>query len=167
MEAVTICRRPRIVEALLEAGARIDARNKEGKRAADLADDKAIRDLLDKYEISKTLPVGAPPDPSAEKEAAPRRGSKLRPVFRIRIEHLPLELTADILEEHIRSLMRRIGATNPLKVEVAIDPISSRPRGYAYVNFADAAAADLMLRGNGEIVGGNALRIYRDAANKK
>merc|ERR1712217_887687 len=74
---------------------------------------------------------------------------KTRMIFRIRLEKLPTLNSADDLEDEIKRFMRRAGASNPVRVEVVLDPITGRPRGYAYVDYSDAVAADLAVGADG------------------
>merc|ERR1711948_194377 len=93
-----------------------------------------------------------------------RRASKTRMIFRIRLEKLPILNSADDLEDEIRRFMRRTGASNPVRVEVVLDPITGRPRGYAYVDYSDAAAADLAVRADGADMLGCPVSVFKEDA---
>merc|ERR1711908_228204 len=110
-------------------------------------------------EVTKSMPDRAADEIHALggdlTQARACQGSKARPTFRVRIENLPTKSTADLLEEQIRVLFRRLGAANPLRVEVVMDIITSRPKGFGYADFSDAAAADLCVTGDGSDIGGS------------
>jgi hypothetical protein len=150
-----------VVGMLLEAGCPPAFTNLAGKTAKECADDPHIRGMIDKFEVTKTLPESVH---AGDKALAPdnRGGSKARPTFRVRIENLPTKSTCDILEEQIRSLFKTVGAANPLRVEVVMDVITSKPKGFAYVDFSDAAAADLCVTGDGSEIGGNVVHVNRE-----
>lgn len=162
LHAAVMNKDERVVVMLLDAGVKYAAKNSAGKTAKDIAEDPHIRGLIDKFEVTKALPEKA--DFSANPLQDRGRGSKARPVFRVRIENLPMTSTHDLLEDEIRALFRRLGANNPLSLEVGADAITSRPKGFAYVEFQDAAAADLCVTGDGSIMNGSKLRIFRETA---
>jgi len=181
-----------IVLSVLEAKARVDRKNSEGKAALDLCTDTAVRSLLENFLISESMaaankpakkPATAPSKTASKGKAKQRAPSKERvaskesavapeediveadPVevkpemFTVRFENLPICLTGELLEEHIKSFLWRIPAPNPEQLVIALDPITSHPRGWAHGSYKHAAAAELALRGNGEELLGQILRI--------
>lgn len=157
MEAV-IAKQREAVARLLELGVKIDTVNKEGKNAKDLCEDTVIRQMLDRYAIVQKLPnSGAQP---VEVAGDTQKRNKGR-IFRVRMEQLPTQLTDELLEEGIRLFLKQRGA-GVTRIEVALDPITSRPRGYAYLDFADAASADLAMRGDGLKMNGYVVRMVKE-----
>jgi len=164
MEAIAMKQREAVAR-LLELKAKTDKVNKEGKGVYDLCEDPQIKQMLDRHEIQGKLPE--PSEEAAEEPAQEgerqRRYSKVQRFFRLRMEKLPTQLTGELLEQSIRSFLKKQGAPNALKVDVVLDAITSRPRGYAYVDFADAAAADLAMRGDGQQLNGQVVRMLKES----
>mmetsp|Transcript_93155 Transcript_93155/g.272630 ORF Transcript_93155/g.272630 Transcript_93155/m.272630 type:complete len:815 (-) Transcript_93155:115-2559(-) len=161
MEAV-IAKQREAVTRLLELGVKADAINKEGKNAKDVCEDPIIRQMLDRYSIVSKLSDSA--TPVDEIGGDQRKPSKVQRIFRIRMEQLPTALTDELLEEGIRLFLKQRGAATVLRIDVALDPITSRPRGYAYLDFADAASADLAMRGDGMKMNGHVVRMVQEAS---
>merc|ERR1712232_1107620 len=168
---------------LLEASARVERQNKDKKTALDVCKSPIIRQLLEMYLISSkvgkpmkseasqsmtSLPAIAPtPGAKEQKEKArleAERQARLVTLWRVRIENLSKSTTGEILADHIRGLIHRIQCPDPTRVDVPVDPITSRPRGWAYVDFVDAKAAELAVRGHGEMVLGLIIRATRDGS---
>merc|ERR1711972_1152027 len=155
------------VRALLDMNLDIDARNDQGKRPHDLAQDLIIKSMLQGAAVSRILPQdGTSTSPPRTPDGKRVRSNKQRPIFRVRLEHLPLHIPCDIIENHIRALLQRLGGKSPLRVEVAMDPCTSKPLGYARVSFADAAEVDLVVRGDGAVLEGSAVHILREIHDK-
>jgi ankyrin repeat protein len=148
-----------IVTILLERNARVDAKDKKGRIAIDVCEDEVIRHMLERRLVSERVPDLDAPIPPDSADGVP--GSQ-QPVFRTRFEQLPLQLTEETLEKHIRYLLGKLGAGKPLYMEVVIDPVRSRPKGHAYADFSTAAAADLAVRGDGLCIAGQEVRIFKE-----
>eukprot|EP00927_Polykrikos_kofoidii_P054741 TRINITY_DN49117_c0_g1_i1.p1 TRINITY_DN49117_c0_g1~~TRINITY_DN49117_c0_g1_i1.p1 ORF type:complete len:981 (-),score=136.01 TRINITY_DN49117_c0_g1_i1:33-2975(-) len=140
------------VETLLLAGAEMDLRNGEGKKAIDCAEDARVRSALrsvsdrcatDKIlrRTSRSQPPGRGDKAGSGKSAKPASSCSPSPSHRVRVERLPVELSVEALESHIKKMLKKAGS-EALRVEVATDPITERPRGFAYVEYADAATAE-------------------------
>jgi len=165
---------------ILEAKARVDRHNKDKKTALDLCTSPIIKQLLEMYLISSNVQKGGetkteasttalPAIPSAlkatdKKKEKAEADNKVRLVTlsRVRIENLSKAITGDLLEDHVRGLIHRIHCPDPTRLEVPVDPITSRPRGWAYVDFVDAKAAELAVRGHGEMLLGLIVRAVKD-----
>merc|ERR1719265_1559819 len=149
-----------VVEHLIEFGVKIDVTNKQGQRAIDLTKDVAIIEMLERRAIQMKLKGIEASSPPTE-EARPK--SKDGKVFRVRVEQLPLQLTAPTLEKEVKSIMRRAGAASQkTKVHICTDPITECPRGYGYIDFGDAGSADLALHGDGDSIAGCEIRVFKD-----
>merc|ERR1712046_542807 len=111
----------------------------------EVAEDPHIRGMIDKFEVTRTLPEHVLQH--LHPEGINRNASKVRPTFRVRMENLPTKSTCDLIEEQIRALLKKLGASNPIRLEVTVDPITSRPQGCGFADFQDAAAADLCTTG--------------------
>jgi len=158
------------VRNLLDVQVRLEPVNNEGLTAMDMCDDPSIRKMLDRYLVQAKLPnsTGEKTDNTPEEQAAKAQESsnaptKSRKVYRARVENLPTQLTGGLLEEAICTLLQKRGAANPARLEVALDPISSRPRGYAYVDFHDATSTAIMASCDGELIKGQAIRVFKEA----
>lgn len=148
-----------LVECLLVAKPILTAKNTAGKRAVDLTEDRVIREMLEKVvAYSKINPR------LLAIQAEPKKGdaSQDAVIFRVRVEQLPRHLDADTLTKHIRTLVCDLGADKPLHVAVCLDPISGRPRGFAYVDFRDAGSAGQAMKGDGQDLCGSIIRTFRD-----
>eukprot|EP00933_Yihiella_yeosuensis_P040954 TRINITY_DN35376_c0_g1_i2.p1 TRINITY_DN35376_c0_g1~~TRINITY_DN35376_c0_g1_i2.p1 ORF type:complete len:413 (-),score=77.73 TRINITY_DN35376_c0_g1_i2:296-1534(-) len=106
------------VQALVEKGADVSVRNSEGQRAIDLASTKAIRLALIPQTVRRLAGLARPSSASATLKPLP----KLRPSAeeqglngrqRLRLEGLPTQLPQDLLEGHVRALLRRLHVANP------------------------------------------------------
>jgi len=177
-----------IVLPILEAKARVDRQNKDKKTALDLCKSLVIKQLLEMYLIANNLQTqktenapaekgegekpstpALPAIPGAQKKvssekAEPEKKKRLLTLWRVRMENLSRMTTGDLLEDHIRGLIRKIACPDPTRVDVVLDPITSRPRGWAYVDFIDAAAAELAVRGHGEALLGLMVHAFREGS---
>lgn len=168
-----------IVHPILEAKARVDRQNKEKRTALDLSKNVVIKQLLEMYLITNNLPKGQlaevpstlslPAIPSAQTKHNTDKSEsehkvRLVTLWRVRMENLSRMITGDLLEDHLRGLIRKISCPDPTRVEVPVDPITSRPRGWAYVDFVDAKAAELAVRGHGEMLLGLIVQAFREGS---
>ncbi|CAE7233709.1 TNKS2 [Symbiodinium natans] len=129
------------IAALIEAGASLTQKNKDGRQALDLASTVPARAALMTSTVRKI--AGLPRPVSASLAPIRRRRSSAAVHHRFRLEDLPDTLgTADLLEGHIRSLLRRVGAPRPDVLDIPVDPIRQKAKGLAYLEYADNAAAD-------------------------
>jgi len=138
------------VEYLLEACARVDACNAAGQRAVDLTAGAEIRRMLQlqadrdliecKLKMSKSCSL-----PSLVKTSSqsPKRKSSKDATYRVRLDGLSKRHPAARLEELICEMLEASGATRPSHVDVAVDPISMKPRGYAYVDYPTSRHAEV------------------------
>eukprot|EP00928_Gymnodinium_smaydae_P009220 TRINITY_DN1340_c0_g1_i1.p1 TRINITY_DN1340_c0_g1~~TRINITY_DN1340_c0_g1_i1.p1 ORF type:complete len:870 (+),score=209.16 TRINITY_DN1340_c0_g1_i1:67-2676(+) len=180
MEAVMAKNRD-LVDSLLEMKAKFDRSNADKKTAIDMCKDPRIMVLLQARRMATCLS-------DIESKAAPKKGKEVKgkesgkaspkvtktpkkekpqePTWRVRLEALPTHLTGELLEDHLRALMRKMGAPPPSRVQVALDPITFRPRGHAYMDFLDAAAAELAVRGHGQELLGHVVTACQEKAPK-
>jgi len=129
------------IAALIEAGASLTQKNKDGRQALDLASTIPARAALMTSTVRKI--AGLPRPLSASLAPIRKRRTSAAVHHRFRLEDLPGTLgTADLLEGHIRALLRRVGAPRPDVLDIPVDPIRQKAKGIAYLEYADAAAAD-------------------------
>jgi len=148
-----------MVRELLIQGAAPSIANKAGEVAKSLTADSAIAEMLDKAEVRKymkNLPETKSLTAFKADEIMPRSP------FRVRVESLPIVISEENLREQLKSFFRRLDAYNISRIEVPEDPITSKPHGFAYVEFGDAAALELAMKGQGGQICGNSICIYKD-----
>eukprot|EP00439_Symbiodinium_sp_Y106_P059098 s252_g8.t1 len=110
-------------------------------RALDLASTIPARAALMTSTVRKI--AGLPRPLSASLAPIRKRRTSAAVHHRFRLEDLPGTLgTADLLEGHIRALLRRVGAPRPDVLDIPVDPIRQKAKGIAYLEYADAAAAE-------------------------
>jgi len=127
---------------------------KEKAEAAEREANKGKKDKKGKAPESKPAATRSPtPEPPRPKEEFT--------VFRVRLEKLPQKADPEELEQTIRKLMKR-AVVRPVHYQVVIDPIYSRPKGHAYVDFLDERMATKALELDGQDAGGFTVRVYRD-----
>eukprot|EP00929_Paragymnodinium_shiwhaense_P058302 TRINITY_DN29186_c0_g1_i1.p1 TRINITY_DN29186_c0_g1~~TRINITY_DN29186_c0_g1_i1.p1 ORF type:complete len:906 (-),score=254.96 TRINITY_DN29186_c0_g1_i1:124-2841(-) len=172
MEAV-VAKMREIVQELLAIPVRVEAKNNDKQTALMLCQDTAIRLMLERFLVDgkiKASAAAAKPksseEQSSKKTPRPKSGTKKKvetipSVWRVRFDGLPLNMTWDILEDHIKQFITKVGAPNLVNVEVVVDPITSKPRGFANVDFADAAAADICLRWHGSTIAGKNVQMLK------
>merc|ERR1712062_867386 len=93
---------------------------------------------LQRIVVEEKLP--APPDAEPEAESE-EDGLIKRTMFRLRLEGLPLLFNQKKLEEVVDFVLRKFRAAPPERIEVVVNPISQRPQGYAYMDFANECEA--------------------------
>lgn len=128
------------VATLLEARANVNALNAEGHRAVDMAAGSELRVVLqeqaDREAVARrlrgscSLPALARSPTGARAPAAPVGPSRLR------LDGLPARHPPEHLEELLREVLQEYDVF-PRRVDVAVDPITLRPCGHAYVAFAN------------------------------
>lgn len=144
------------VERLIAAGAAVGVRNTSGKTPLDIADGHPeVQQLLKQRMVmlnaaralrgSASVPgrLGAQLTGDCLARPSPKIGG-----FRIRFDGSPVMLPADLVEEQIRLFLQRYEAWEPMRVEVPVHPITSRPRGFAFAEFQDIRTAQAALRGD-------------------
>jgi len=165
------------VERLLDAKAKVDLRGKDGKRAFDLAQSSAIRDMLRRNSAECKLPRscslpavataaggGARGAAEAADSGGKRRGGGQGPQYRVRVECLPKLLPRENVEAQVRTWLRGRSVFDTFRVDVRCCPITARPLGYAYIDFAKKASAETAREGDrDEIVqGGARIRVFAE-----
>ncbi|CAE8624611.1 unnamed protein product, partial [Polarella glacialis] len=149
-----------IVETLMELRVNVDKVNKDGKTPLDLCQDVLLKNMLDRQKVASILKKSGTSD-VASSNGGKAAGKPVKPKHRIRLEGLPREMTEDMLYEQLRLLIKRTGAPKPVHVSVALDPITSRRKGYAYADFMDGAAAELAsVKGDGQKIGERKVRVF-------
>lgn len=133
------------VAALVEGGASLTQKNGHGQRALDVAATVAVRAALLTATVRKIAGLPRPLSATALKpiRVDERRRSSAVEYHRFRLGDLPETLgTAELLEGHIRALMRRVGMPKPDVLDIPVDPIRRRALGIAYLEYLDINAAD-------------------------
>lgn len=151
-----------VVRQLIEASAHVGKRNKDGQRALDLAQTSAVRALLTAPTVQTLAGLSRPLVGLSCTDA--RHADGEHPLHRLRLEALPAQLPAHLLEVHVRTLLRRLGLKDPERVEVPVDPISRMPRGYAYVDFREASKAAKLLRGDVDSLCGSTVHVVLESS---
>lgn len=130
-----------VAEELLRGGASIALRSLGGKRAIDLAASAEVHRVLERLDILGRLPPDGPEasqlktfvETAAEEQ--PRRPVTAPASFRVRVEELPKSLSAEVTEAVIIRLLRQRTTGKPTRIEVPVDPVTSRPKGHAWLEF--------------------------------
>merc|ERR1712110_847986 len=124
-----------IAKALLEAGAQTTVKDKKGRLPIDVAKNAHVRLTISRYMVTKHLKhVGASATDPDDGEDGHVSVGLHGPAARVRLEGLPLALPVDLLQGHVRALLRRLRAPNPSKLEIVTDPIdTTKPLGHAIV----------------------------------
>lgn len=155
-----------VVFPILEGKANVQARDDKKKTALDMCTDPVIKTMLERYMIFGTLGPGPetlkePPDPGGRTPSrAPSKAARPeRSCWRVKLGNLPRNLTTDLLEEAVSSLLRKLCVPAPVRIQIVADPITSRPKGWAFVDFYDAAAAELCVRGHGQAIRGETITV--------
>jgi len=146
------------VEVLLAEGAEASERNFAQQCAADMTGSARVRAMLHRNMVENKIPRprgGPPPVPEIDHDTAPPTT--------LRIENLPVLVDGEAVEKLLRSVFQRCGAAEPLRVNVAVDPISRRLQGYAHVDFAELEDAKKTFLAHGQTIGGSILRIFHVA----
>lgn len=149
-----------VVEELLELHPDVEAEDREGKKAFDLTSDPAIKELLARELVRRKLPKNQ--RAVAASSAAKTFANTGAGVFRLRFEELPVKVSEEVLVEELKDLLRAQGTGKPANLEVVCDPITDRPRGFAYVDFTHPRAAEVALQCDGEEVLSKIIRVVRD-----
>merc|ERR1719215_393748 len=148
-------------ETLLEARANYTLRNQMNVMAVDLAATPSVREVLRRHITSKTC-ILRKNSTCAPLDSYPVMA--VRAAHRIRLEGLPVMLSADALEGHVREFLKALNVSDPLRMEVAVNPITLLPIGHATIDYPEkgAAAVDLLLRSSGFMLAGRAVHVVRE-----
>lgn len=131
------------VANLVEAGASLTQKNGKGQRALDLASTVPVRAALLTATVRKIAGLPRPMSATLKPIREERRRSSVVEHHRFRLYDLPETLgTPDLLEGHVRALLRRVGVPKPDVLDLPVDPIRHRAKGIAYLDYLDIAAAD-------------------------
>lgn len=131
------------VANLVEAGASLTQKNGKGQRALDLASTVPVRAALLTATVRKIAGLPRPMSATLKPIREERRRSSVVEHHRFRLYDLPETLgTPDLLEGHVRALLRRVGVPKPDVLDLPVDPIRHRAKGTAYLDYLDIAAAD-------------------------
>jgi len=149
------------VDHLLGHGANTSCRDAVGRCAADLARTPAIRESLRRQAVVARLPRGTSVGARQSHAEIPSPDT-CAGQFRLRLEGLPQRKASQVVENHIIAFMARLGVGNPLRLKVALDPITERTRGYAHVVFVDEESMNEVIRHNGDPLCGGTVRIVRE-----
>eukprot|EP00929_Paragymnodinium_shiwhaense_P044903 TRINITY_DN23011_c0_g1_i1.p1 TRINITY_DN23011_c0_g1~~TRINITY_DN23011_c0_g1_i1.p1 ORF type:complete len:1058 (+),score=276.68 TRINITY_DN23011_c0_g1_i1:54-3227(+) len=150
------------VQYLLSMKARIDITNQDGKSALSLAKGAELRGLLqdhlDRAAIESKLSRSCSL-PSLTQAGGSRREGAAAPcqdapkksflsACRVRVDGLPTRLPVEQLEAHVSKIVRRRRIECPSFVDVAVDPITLKPKGHCFLGFDSeekaAAAVDCL-----------------------
>lgn len=131
------------VAALVEGGASLTQQNGRGQRALDVASTVAIRAALLTATVRKIAGLPRPVSATLKPIREERRRSSVVEHHRFRLFDLPETLgTPELLEGHVRALLRRVGIPKPDVLDIPVDPIRRRALGMAYLDYLDVASAD-------------------------
>lgn len=98
------------VVALVEAGASVTQKNGRGQRALDVASTMAVRAALLSATVRKIAGLPRPLSATSLRPIREERRRSSAGSHRFRLGELPESLqTAELLEGHVRSLLRRLG----------------------------------------------------------
>lgn len=150
-----------VVALLMELNARIDRENNDGMKPSDLCEDADILHMIARKLVSKKL-ASLPPAPPATHPALDG-GNLLQESarkHRIRFEGLQVSLSQENITEQLKLFIKQRGAPKASRIEVALDPITARPKGHAYADFSDMSSADLVLQGDGKPINGQPIRVF-------
>eukprot|EP00439_Symbiodinium_sp_Y106_P056443 s1321_g7.t3 len=134
-----------VVALLMELNARIDRENTDGMKPSDLCEDADILHMIARKLVSKKL-ASLPPAPPTTHPALDG-GNLLEESarkHRIRFEGLQVSLSQENITEQLKLFIKQRGAPKANRIEVALDPITARPKGHAYADFSDMSSADLV-----------------------
>jgi len=150
-----------VVALLMELNVRIDRENSDGMKPSDLCpEDEDIQHMIARKLVSKKL-VGLPDSPSPPPHPALERDVlDLSKRHRIRFEGILNTLSQENIAEQLKLFIKQRGAPKANKIEVALDPITSRPKGHAYADFTEASSAELVLQGDGKPMNGQPIRVF-------
>ena len=153
-----------VVALLMELNVCIDRENMEGMKPSDLCEDADILYMIARKLVSKKL-ASMPGHPNPGQPTPPKTHPALEsgdPVrkHRIRFEGLQVSLSQENITEQLKLFIKQRGAPKASRIEVALDPITARPKGHAYADFADVSSAELVLQGDGKPMNGQPIRVF-------
>eukprot|EP00933_Yihiella_yeosuensis_P036213 TRINITY_DN29953_c4_g1_i1.p1 TRINITY_DN29953_c4_g1~~TRINITY_DN29953_c4_g1_i1.p1 ORF type:complete len:398 (+),score=107.90 TRINITY_DN29953_c4_g1_i1:26-1195(+) len=154
-------------ERLVEADADTSCKDINDKSANDFATVPRIKRIIERAMVQRRT-GGATPSASSSFRRIPgpdeiEEGSDDEPaVFRIRVEELPLRMAREDLQKKIYQIITKKLGARPIHLEVAVDPIYERVKGYAYMDFIDARSANAAMKLDGLDVLGSKVKTYRD-----
>jgi len=134
---------------LLSAGANDDLRSCDGYRAVDHASTADVRRELQEHadrnainrHMSKSCSLPSlVKTPAAEPKGKPKAQPLLK--FRLRLDCLPMGLPGEHVESEVWDLLDTHGVLEAIDVDVAVDPITLRSRGHAFIEFGNAKEAE-------------------------
>ena len=156
-----------VVAALMELNVRIDRENADGCKPSDLCEDADILHMIARKLVSKKLAAlpgqpqpDQPPPPPPTHPALDTGDPVEERRHRIRFEGLQNTLSQENITEQLKLFIKQRGAPKANRIEVALDPITSRPKGHAYADFADVSSAELVLQGDGKPINGQPIRVF-------
>jgi len=132
------------VTTLLEARARVDVRNLDGQRAIELAKSSGLQRLLQAQADRETVEhkiVKSCSLPALVNNGGRTSKSATAFKYRVRVDGLPSRQRGEHLEEFIFDILEDFDIDRPARVDVAVDPLTMRPCGHAYVDFLNARQA--------------------------
>lgn len=129
-------------------------RNHKGKTAADQAATEYIRKLCMGGAVQRRIvPSGSRPPDDAPEDTAP--------IYRCKLQGLPPHELPDLMEDEIYGLARRLQIV-PRKVTIPTECYSTRPLGWAIVDFGMQKEADKLASFKKCTVGGRSVKIIRE-----
>ena len=111
-------------------------------------------------EVKRLVPRGAAAAGAVAPEAAAPPAGGIASASRAYVTGLPYDAEPAAVEAALRAAFAGCGA-GPQRVRLGLDRDSGAFRGYAHVDFADAAAMDAALALSGTVVCGRAARVTR------
>mmetsp|Transcript_23533 Transcript_23533/g.42450 ORF Transcript_23533/g.42450 Transcript_23533/m.42450 type:complete len:826 (-) Transcript_23533:143-2620(-) len=147
-----------VVASLMELNVRVDRANSAGLKPVDLCTDEVILRMLERRLVGMRVPKTSNTKSQEDQQAAQGSAKKKAP-HRIRLEGLPTTWPEQQLVDQIRLFIKKTGAPRPSSVEIPKDPITARPRGFAYADFVDIAATEQVVTGDGKPIEGYPIRV--------
>jgi len=133
------------VECLLEARANPALQNTEGQCAVDLAAGSELRAVLqaqaNRNMVEKKMRSGGGGACSLPSLTGKCAGSPKPTCCTLRLDGLPARHEPDYLQELLLDILDEYDVATPKKVDVAVDPITQRPSGHAYIVFSSEKEA--------------------------
>jgi len=149
MDAVALSHHA-LVEEMLELGAgnAVHIIDQEGRKASDLTEDRTLLQMLSRATIMSTKM----PKMQSKIHVPAQAAEPATPiqVHRVRIEQLPRQFPKDVLTSELHKFCRQLGTARPVSLEVICDPVTDRPKGYAYIDFMSEEAVTRILESGHE-----------------
>eukprot|EP00933_Yihiella_yeosuensis_P041310 TRINITY_DN35706_c0_g1_i1.p1 TRINITY_DN35706_c0_g1~~TRINITY_DN35706_c0_g1_i1.p1 ORF type:complete len:732 (+),score=157.24 TRINITY_DN35706_c0_g1_i1:236-2197(+) len=143
-----------VAELLLNEEADAEVKNAAGRQAVELAQTSAagyvIKTHVDRLVVARRLGKASRTGGSWANKSAKSSDSLNSFDGRVRFDHLPRNLPAELIEAGIREMLKKRRAPVPQRIEVAVHPITQECSGHAYVDYDSADQADALAESSGK-----------------